>query len=315
MKGLELSRTFWEDAVRPAIRETCPVLLPRLAAGLCGGGSDCLGYDDELSHDHGYAAGCMLFLAPEDAETHGFLLSALYDRLPREFLGVKTEHRSRQGNGRYGVKTTEQFLLEQTGLFHTPETWREWMAIPSYALAAACAGEIFYDGSGDMTGIRETLRTGMPEDVRVKKIAGHAVLMAQSGQYNVSRCRRHGEEAAARLACCEFVNHTLAMLFLLNERHMPFYKWAFRAARELPKLSELIPTLEALLREPGRGHDRARERSGDRRAARAGPDGRRLGFSRAPRLRRHAAHPKPGDRRAAYHGGLTWKNTAHRRSC
>ena len=40
------------------------------------------------------------------------------------------------------------------------------------------------------------------------------------------------------------------MLFLLNERHMPFYKWAFRAARELPKLSELIPTLEALLREP-----------------------------------------------------------------
>lgn len=148
MKGLELSRAFWEDAVRPAIRETCPVLLPRLAAGLCGGGSDCLGYDDELSHDHGYAAGCMLFLAPEDAETHGFLLSALYDRLPREFQGVKTEHRSRQGNGRYGVKTTEQFLLEQTGLFHTPETWREWMAIPSYALAAACAGEIFYDGSG-----------------------------------------------------------------------------------------------------------------------------------------------------------------------
>ena len=31
---------------------------------------------------------------------------------------------------------------------------------------------------------------------------------------------------------------------------MPFYKWAFRAAKELPKLSELIPTLEALLREP-----------------------------------------------------------------
>ena len=90
----------------------------------------------------------------------------------------------------------------------------------------------------------------MPEDVRRKKIAGHAALMAQSGQYNVSRCRRHGEEAAARLACCEFVNHTLAMLFLLNARHMPFYKWAFRAAGELPKLAEAVPMLEALLREP-----------------------------------------------------------------
>ena len=40
------------------------------------------------------------------------------------------------------------------------------------------------------------------------------------------------------------------MLFLLNGRHMPFYKWAFRAAKELPKLSELVPALEALLREP-----------------------------------------------------------------
>ena len=95
MKGLELSRAFWENAVRPAVEETCPVLLLRLAAGLCGGGSDCLGYDDELSHDHGYAAGCMLFLAPEDAETHGFLLSTLYDRLPRAF----SIRRKRGANG------------------------------------------------------------------------------------------------------------------------------------------------------------------------------------------------------------------------
>ena len=250
MKGLELSRAFWEEIVRPAVEENCPVLLPRLAAGLCGGGSDCLGYDDELSHDHGYAAGCMLFLPPEDAETHGFLLSTLYDRLPREFRGVKTEHRSRQGDGRCGVKTTTQFLLEQTGLPRPPESWRKWMAIPSYALAAACAGEIFYDGLGEMTRLRRTLRDGMPEDVRLKKIAGHAALMAQSGQYNVSRCRRHGEEGAAYLACGEFVRHTLAMLFLLNRRHMPFYKWAFRAARELPELSELVPALEQLLRAP-----------------------------------------------------------------
>ena len=250
MKGLELARAFWEEILRTEIEENCPILLPRLAAGLCGGGSDCLGYDDELSHDHGYAAGCMLFLRPEDAETHGFLLSTLYDRLPREFRGIKTEHRSRQGDGRCGVKTTEQFLLEQTGLPRLPETWQEWMAIPSYALAAACAGEIFYDGLGEMTRLRRTLRSGMLEDVRHKKIAGHAALMAQSGQYNVSRCRRHGEDGAARLACAEFVNHTLAMLFLLNGRHMPFYKWAFRAARELPKLAELVPALEALLCEP-----------------------------------------------------------------
>ncbi len=250
MKGLELSRGFWEELLRPAMEEACPVLLERVAVGLCGGGSDCLGYDDEISRDHAFAAGCMVFLPEEDERNYGFRLSTVYDRLPREFRGVAAEHRSRMGDGRYGVKTLEGFFRPFTGLPGAPETWRQWMRIPACSLAAATAGEVFYDGPGAFTRIREELRTGMPEDVRVKKIAARAALMAQSGQYNFSRCLRHGETAAARLAAGEFVRECLGMIFLLNRRHMPFYKWAFRALGELDVLSEQKTALEEILDEP-----------------------------------------------------------------
>ena len=250
MKGLELSRRFWEELLRPAVEEQCGVLLERVAVGLCGSGSDCLGYDDEISHDHAYAAGCMLWLPEEDMERYGFRLSTVYDRLPREFLGVATEHRSRQGDGRYGLRSLESFFRARTGRNGPPETWQEWLSLPSFYLAELCAGEVFYDGPGTMTAWREQVRTGMPEDVRRKKIAARAALMAQSGQYNFPRCLRHGETAAARLAADEFVRESLSMVFLLNRRHMPFYKWAFRGAKELPVLSEQIPALERILSAP-----------------------------------------------------------------
>ena len=45
----------------------------------------------------------------------------------------------------------------------------------------------------------------------------------------------------------EFVRHAIAVLFLLNQRYLPYYKWQFRALRELPLLSEEAETLELLL--------------------------------------------------------------------
>ncbi|MBR6208344.1 MAG: DUF4037 domain-containing protein [Oscillospiraceae bacterium] len=250
MKGLELSRAFWDEELRPAMERECPLLLERAAAGLCGSGSDCLGYDDDISHDHAFAAGCMLWLREEEERHYGFRLSTVYDRLPREFRGVATEHRSRQGDGRYGVKTVEGFFRPFTGTGGAPASWRGWLRVPSWALAAATAGEVFFDGPGSFTAIRQELLTGMPEDVRLKKLAARAALMAQSGQYNFSRCLAHGERAAAQLAAGEFVRESLEMVFLLNRRHMPFYKWAFRAMGELPRLSELRPELEQILTEP-----------------------------------------------------------------
>jgi len=74
--------------------------------------------------------------------------------------------------------------------------------------------------------------------------------MAQSGQYNYARCLAHGEPEAAQLSAAEFVKSALSAAFLLAKRYQPYYKWAFRALRELPRLSGLSGPLAALLTGP-----------------------------------------------------------------
>jgi hypothetical protein len=71
--------------------------------------------------------------------------------------------------------------------------------------------------------------------------------MGQSGQYNFDRCMRRGERAAAGLALGEFVTSALKCIFLLKKRYMPYYKWSFRALRELDVQASLYDGLEFLL--------------------------------------------------------------------
>ena len=52
---------------------------------------------------------------------------------------------------------------------------------------------------------------------------------------------------AAALALDEFVRNAASMAFLLNRRFAPYYKWVFRAMRELPKLGGLSEELTDLL--------------------------------------------------------------------
>ena len=87
----------------------------------------------------------------------------------------------------------------------------------------------------------------MPEDIKLKRIAGNLLIMAQSGQYNFLRCIKHGEPEAAQLACAEFVGAAMKTHFLLRGRYMPYYKWSFRALRELDGARELSDKLSFLL--------------------------------------------------------------------
>ena len=54
MNGLELSKAYFDAYGLPMLRERFPRLLPLLAAGLTGSGSECWGYDDEWSRDHDF---------------------------------------------------------------------------------------------------------------------------------------------------------------------------------------------------------------------------------------------------------------------
>ena len=65
MKGLELCEKFYEEHGEQMLRQF-PDLLPYLAVGVIGSGSECLGYDDDISQDHDFEPGFCIFLPGED---------------------------------------------------------------------------------------------------------------------------------------------------------------------------------------------------------------------------------------------------------
>ena len=246
--GMEISRAYFETFGLPMLKEKFPDLLPHLAAGLTGSGSECFGYDDDISKDHDFTPGFCLFLPDEEtvSRKEAFALERAYAALPKEFMGLKRPALDPVGGSRRGVLRTAEYFTQKAGTPDGQMSSAQWLATPDYALAEAVNGEIFYDGSGEVTRIREALAY-YPEDVRRKKLAGHLLLMAQSGQYNYERCIRHGETGAAQLAVTEFVRHGMQSIFLLNRVYQPYYKWSFRAMRVLPKLSLLAELMEYLL--------------------------------------------------------------------
>ena len=230
------------------LRERFPELCPFLATGLAGSGSECLGFDDEVSRDHDFEPGFCIFLPGEDVVDRkaAFALERAYAKLPGEFMGVRRAKVSPVGGARHGVMRTADFMMDKTGTPDGNLSALQWLSLPDFALAEAVGGEIFDDRYGEITAIRKRLRR-RPSDIRFKKLAGQLLMMAQSGQYNYNRCLRHEETAAAQLAVTEFVKSTMAAVFLINDEYQPYYKWSFRAMRALPRLSLEAELLEYLL--------------------------------------------------------------------
>lgn len=247
MTGLELSRAFYEEYGRPILEERFPKYVGRIAAGLVGHGSECFGFDDEISRDHDFEPGFCLWITEEDERLFGFRLFRAYAGLPAEFRGYRLIKRSVMGGGTKGVHTISAFYRAYTGCAGAPESLMDWLHTPSFYLAEATNGEVFSDPLGKFTEVREKILHGMPADVWRKKIASKAIAMAQTGQYNYTRCRAHGEEGAAGLALARFVEHCAEMIFLLNHAHAPYYKWIFRAMKGLPVLGDRAAQLERLL--------------------------------------------------------------------
>lgn len=262
MNGLELSRAFFEECGMPMLEKQFPELLPYLAAGLFGSGSECFGYDDEVSRDHDFEPGFCIFLPGEDlvSRRSAFLLERAYAALPKSFLGFQRSRMSPVGGDRHGILRTGEFFLKTVGSPDGILDWTLWLSLPDQALVEATNGELYFDHYGEVSLIRERL-TYFPDDIQRKRLAGHLLLMAQSGQYNYSRCLKHGETGAAQLAVGEFVKSALSVLFLLNRRYQPYYKWVFRALRELPGGMKDSALLEELL-STGNCDEQARNKIG-----------------------------------------------------
>ncbi len=243
MRGLEEAKLLYERYGAPMLRERFPDWEGRIAVGLVGHGSECFGFDDELSRDHDFPQGFCLWIDDETDRAIGVPLARAYRLLP--FRGAL--ERSALGTASRGVQRIGDFYRRYTGSDGAPESLLQWLSLPDHALAEATNGEVWRDDQGAFSEIRSALLYGMPEDVRLKKLAARVVTMAQAGQYNYPRCVRHGEYGAAVLALAEFVRAACGAVYLLNRRHMPYYKWQLRGMESLERLGSLREALEFLL--------------------------------------------------------------------
>ena len=243
MKGMELSRLYYEEVCKPVIEKEAGELTERTAVGLVGEGSECYGYDDEISRDHDFGPSCCFWLTKEDYRIYGGKLREILDSLPKSFMSFPALKISEWGGGRRGVLNTESFYRKFTGKENGPETLNEWRMIPETNLSIVTNGSVFSDPLGEFTKIRNRLLEYYPEDIRLDKIASRCMKIAQSGQYNLGRCLKRGEFVAARIAEAEFINESIYMIYLLNKKYMPFYKWMHKDMQFLPILGKEVHNL------------------------------------------------------------------------
>lgn len=270
LKGLELARRYYAEFGQEAIdRVLSDFPQVKIAVGLAGEGSQCFGFDDQLSWDHDFAPGFCIWLRDEDFAAAGSALRQAYDRLPDAYLGFSRSNVI--AADRLGVAAIRDFYRKFTGCSGTealpgvPQKNIEWLMAPEHCLAAATNGKVFRDDSGVFTQVRRRLLDFYPADVLRKKIAARAAVAAQAGQYNLLRIVKRGDLTAAMLASGRFADAVLSMIYLLNRRYMPFYKWSYRGLSALSLLRETgeklreLPEVFTLLNagEAGRAYDRA----------------------------------------------------------
>ena len=228
------NRRFYEMYVADLIHTRFPEYEDRIAVGIAGEGSDCLGYDDAISRDHDFGTGVCLWVTDGDMERFGRELSAAYDEL------VDSEERSyltRRLRERRGVMTIRGFysniLRIDCDTDRCELTEEEWYRLDHSCLKTATNGEIFRDDLGAFTAFREYLLRYYPDRVWRTRIAEQLHIYASSFQVNYARCMSRGDTVGAELCRAKGVASAMELFFLLRREYPPYYKWTFRALSDL----------------------------------------------------------------------------------
>lgn len=246
ISGLAICKKYYEEVGAAMIHEKFPKFESRIAVGLVGEGSDCFGFDDETSRDHDWGPGFCMWVDDVTYEAIGEQLQAEYEKLPAEYMGMK-RMTTKQAQGRVGVIRIREFYSNVLKLKNgIPRSEEEWLAVNEEDLATATNGQIFRDDDGIFFSLRNTLLAYYPETVFRKKLAYELIRMAQTGQYNLTRCIKRGDRVTATMYLAEFMEHTFKTLFLLNRKYAPYKKWYLKSAAKLNVLPEITDILIAI---------------------------------------------------------------------
>lgn len=231
---MDKNRRFYDRFVADMIHEKFPEYEDRIAVGIAGEGSDCFGYDDEISRDHDFGTGVCLWLTDEDMARFGNLLSIAYNELvdsaERSFFTDRLRERR-------GVMTVNRFYSNILNVGCDAEsgsmTEEQWLALDHSCLKTATNGEVFRDDPGVFTAFRQYLMGYYPDRVWRMRIARQLHEYASSLQVNYARCMTRGDTVAAEMCRARGLSSAMELFFLLKREYPPYYKWTFRALTEL----------------------------------------------------------------------------------
>lgn len=249
--GLELSRRFFAEAVRPVLDRDAPRL--RYSAALLGPGSEVLGFDDPRSTDHDWGPRLQLFLTALDSERQAPRLERLLaDRLPARFLGHPVDRPAdRWGSpagtaGAVRITSLGTWLDDQLGF--DPRIGievQDWLATPTQVLAEITGGEVFHDGLDQLQPVRQCL-TWYPDPVWRYVLACQWRRIAQEESF-AARAGEAGDELGASIVTSRLVRDLLRLCLLMERRYPPYGKWLGVAFGALPCARDLGPLLTGAL--------------------------------------------------------------------
>jgi hypothetical protein len=233
--GLELSRQFYQDAVRPILDAAYPSL-PHSAA-LLGRGSEVLGFDDEMSGDHNWEPRVLLFVRDDDQALHGEAIA--------ETLRLQVPPRFADRPTKYGIHTVRGYFQDHLDFDVDAEIEaRDWLTFAEQRLRMITAGAVYHDEVG-LQVVRERF-TYYPHDVWLYLLlAGWWRVHPEVNL--VGRAGFVGDELGSALIASRLVHDLMRLCFLMERQYAPYSKWFGTAFARLACGAELSPILRTVL--------------------------------------------------------------------
>lgn len=247
MTGLALSRAYYEAYGKPMIQEQFSDYEDKIAVGLAGEGSDCFGFDDEISRDHDWGPDFCMWITEETERQIGDKLREAYAALPQKFMGY-TRAVSARGNQRRGVQTINSFYGRLLGTrdWEKMQEHTFWRSVSDASLAAAVNGEIFYDPQGIFSSVRKQLAAGYPQQIQYLKLAESAARFAQTGQYNYARMLNRGDNITAMMMLGDCLKEAAKLCYYMENQYPPHDKWLVKGLGQLAEGKEIQKLLQVV---------------------------------------------------------------------
>ena len=247
--GLDLAEEFYEHVAKQSLNEHFPAFVNRMAIGLVGEGSECFGFDDELSTDHDFGPGFCIWLTKEDYQYFGKELQQWYNSLPTEYKGYsRSDKQTVTGSGRVGVWCMDDFFKHFTGYSDPSQAPNEdaILNISDDTMATILNGRIFQDPSGIFSNKRLAFYDMFTEKIWRTKLANSLILLGKYGQYNYPRAMKRGDYVTAQMILYKYIEELLKFVHYINHVFPPYYKWLKKSASSLNSLAVLASLTDAL---------------------------------------------------------------------